>query len=538
MYVHNIYYKMDLLDDFTREWFANPNWWFSKNEEYDNYITSTYNALLETQYISTASPLQTIIIYDQLPRHIYRNHNAAHIIEYYLQKAIDVVQDYIHTSYYETLNGIQWTFFMLPFRHTKNINNIIYVIDETWKRIKSDKNNIDIYKRFLKATYNRLLQDNKHQDNFINITLPQEIRDDDINGYSSHLHYSPNHYNSPHDKLKHNIVFNTTIINVDKPIIISLSGGVDSMVCSFMIKHLYPTANIIAVHISYDNREECDKEILFLKHWCSHLKIVLHIRTISEIHRKPCMLYELRDLYESYTRDVRYNCYRSVVPKNDNDLPQVVMGHNSSDTLENIMTNIAHKNKYDNLYGMSPVSIQDDIMFLRPLLKTSKEEIISFAQHNNIPYLPNSTPVWSQRGQIRNNVVPILDKWNNNYIPSLFNLTDSLSSLHKIMQFAVSQFINKGYFNDNKTIFTIQDISVKELIYEEVFWKEVFIKLFNIYPSLKSLDNFMFSLKKFTSCSDKRTKTVMISKECIFEMEKIDAVFIDFRVKKVNLESI
>lgn len=524
---------MDLLADFNQEWFANPDWWFSKNEEYDKYITDKYSNLLEAQYFLTASPLQNIIIYDQLPRHIYRNHIASHIIEYYLQKAIDVVQDYIHTSHYQKLYGIQWTFFMLPLRHTKNVNNIIYVIDETWRKINNDTKNINIYKRFLKATYNKLLQDNQNQSNFIKIFSPCEIKDDDIRVFSSNLHFSPSRYNSPHDRIKNNIVFNTTIINNNKPIIISLSGGVDSMVCSFIMKHLYPTANIIALHISYDNREECDKEILFLKHWCSHLNIVLHIRTISEIHRKPCMVHELRDLYESYTRYVRYNCYKSVVSQNDNDLPQVVMGHNSSDTLENIMTNIAHKNKYDNLYGMSPVSIQDDIMFLRPLLKTSKEDIIRFAHQNNIPYLPNSTPIWSQRGQVRNSIVPVLNKWNDQFVPSLYHLSDNMASLHKIMQFAVSQFISKGYFNDNKTIFTIQDISVKELIYEEVFWKEVFIKLLSIYPSLKSIDNFIFSLKKFTSSFDKQIKTVMISKECIFEMEKIDTVFIDIRVKKV-----
>lgn len=527
---------MDLLEDFNQEWFSNPDWWFSKNEEYDKYITDKYCVLLETQYISTAtttiSPLQKIIIYDQLPRHLYRNHFASHIIDYYLLKAVDIVQEVINTSYYDNLNGIQWTFFMLPLRHTKNVSNIIYVIDETWKRISSDPNNITIYKRFLKATYKKLLQDNQNQSNFIKTITPYDVKDVDIELYSSFLHFSPSHYNSPHDKIIDNITFSKNIISIDKAIIISLSGGVDSMVCSFMTKHLFPTANIIAVHISYDNREECDKEILFLKHWCSHLKIVLHIRTINEIHRKPCMMYELRDLYESYTRDVRYNCYKSVVSEN-NTLPQVILGHNFTDCVENIMTNIAHKNKYDNLYGMSAISCQDGIEFLRPLLDTPKDDIIKFAQNNNIPYLPNSTPVWSQRGQIRNNIVPVLDKWNNYFVPSLFKLTDTLSSLHNIMQFAVSQFITKGSYNDDKTLFTIQDISVKELIYEEVFWKEVFVKLFNIYPSLKSIDNFMCSLKKFTSSSNQQTKTVMISKECIFEMEKIDPVFIDFRLKKV-----
>ena len=150
---------MDLLQTFNQEWFANSEWWFSKKKEYDEYIVNKYSCLLESQYVSNSiSPLQKIIIYDQLPRHIYRNHESSvHIIEQYLIKAIDVVYEYINTSYYNSLQGIEWTFFILPLRHTKNIHNILFVIKETWKKIEYDQDNSIIYKRFLKATYNRLL---------------------------------------------------------------------------------------------------------------------------------------------------------------------------------------------------------------------------------------------------------------------------------------------------------------------------------------------------------------------------------------------
>jgi tRNA(Ile)-lysidine synthetase-like protein len=523
---------MDLLGDFTQEWFNNPDWWFSKNEEYDRYITDKYSDILETQYISKANPLQKVIIYDQLPRHIYRNHIASHIIDYYLQKAIDVVQEVINTSYYENLNGVQWTFFMLPLRHTKNVDKILYVIDESWKRIINDANNINIYKRFLKATYNKLLQDNQNQSNFIKIISPCDIIDteeDDV-GFTSFLHFSPNHYNSPHDKLKNSIYFDTSIITIDKPIIISLSGGVDSMVCSFMIKHLYPTTNIIALHISYDNREECDKELLFLKHWCSHLNIILQIRTINEIHRKPCMVHELRELYESYTRNVRYSCYKSVGSE-----PQVILGHNMDDSIENIMTNISHKSKYDNLYGMSAISNQDGIVFLRPLLKTTKNDIIQFAKYNNIPYLPNSTPVWSQRGQIRNNIIPVLDKWNNNFVPSLFNLSDTMTSLYNIMQNAVNQLVEKGVFNETNDVFIINNVSINELVEEDIYWKEVFNKIYCIHPSSKSIENFMFNLQKYKSSFGelrcKHKKKIMITKNTVFEIEKQDKLYINVVIK-------
>jgi tRNA(Ile)-lysidine synthetase-like protein len=486
---------------------------------------------LEPQYILIANPLQTILIYDQLTRHIYRNEYASHIIQYYLEKALNIVNNYIYTPYYHTLTAIEWTFFMLPLRHTKIHKNIFQVLEETWKKIENDENNIHVYKRFLKATYNRLLSDNIHQINLIEVISPSS---DIISyDYKSILHFSPITYVLPCDIMSQMINFDYSIIDKTKPIIISLSGGVDSMICSLLIKKHYIQSNIIAQHICYDNRDECDKEVIFLKHWCSHLNIPLYVRKISEIHRKPCMQYELRDLYESYTRDVRYNCYKSIT---QDEIPQVIMGHNSDDIVENIMTNIAHKNKYDNLYGMTPICIQDNIIFLRPLLQTSKDDIIKFAHENNIPYLPNSTPTWSQRGQIRNNIIPVLDKWDKNFVPSLFNLSDTMTSLYNIMQNAVNQFVNKGVFNETKDVYMINHMNINELIEEHVYWKEVFNKIYNIHPSSKSIENFIFNLQKYKSSfhemNNKHKKKIMITKNIVFEIEKQDEKYINLVVIK------
>lgn len=523
---------MDLIDKFYNEWFNNPDWWFSKNYQYDEYISHTYSNLLEQQYLHIANPLQTILVYDQLTRHVYRNEYASHIIQYFLKKAVNVVKEYIYSDYYNKLRPIEWTFFMLPLRHTKIYKHICEVLKETWKRIETDNCNIHTYKRYLKATYNKLLSDNVNQIDLIESIFPS-ISNITYDEYKSILYFSPERYISPFNDIVSNCIsFNYHIIDRTKPIIISLSGGVDSMVCSILIKKYFIESNIIALHICYNNRDECDKEVIFLKHWCSHLNIPLFVRKISEIHRNKCMQYELRDLYESYTRDVRYNCYKSVT---QDEMPQVIMGHNSDDIIENIMTNIAHKNKYDNLYGMTPICIQDGIAFIRPLLKTTKEDIIKFANENNIPYLPNSTPTWSQRGQIRNNIIPVLDNWDKNFVPSLLNLSDTMTSLYNIMEVSVNQFVNKGVFNKTKDVFTISNMNINELNKEHIYWKSVFYKINNIRPASKSIDNFIFNLQKYKSSfqeiNSKYKKKIMITKNIVFEIEKQDEIHINVIIK-------
>ena len=58
--------------------------------------------------------------------------------------------------------------------------------------------------------------------------------------------------------------FHTFKHNIPKKIVISLSGGVDSMVMLHMAAAL--NVKVDAFHIQYDNREEAAQETAFLQH--------------------------------------------------------------------------------------------------------------------------------------------------------------------------------------------------------------------------------------------------------------------------------
>jgi tRNA(Ile)-lysidine synthetase-like protein len=504
---------------FNRDWFAHPEWWFCKHCKYDTLITDTYGHLLLLPKTPVMTPLTSIIVYDQLPRHMYRNQLSNHIIDFYLQKALSVVNTYINTDYEKQLSAQEWTFFMLPLRHTKVARNILYVLDKTWQRLEEDPQNSDVYKRFLKATYTNALKILHH----IECDPTSNTSFQNIQGFNDLLAFNPQEY------IHHTSMKATHLVNVDflssidtnKTIVVSLSGGVDSMVCSYVLKHLLspqsPQTKVMAVHINYDNRPQCSMEVEFLKHWSKQLDIPLYIRTIKEIHRAPCMKHELRELYERYTRDVRYLSYKTLC--DDKDF-QVILGHNQDDSLENIMTNIAHRNKYDNLTGMSSISSQDDITFVRPLLNIPKQNIVEFAHSNNIPYLPNSTPSWSQRGQIRNTIVPCLDNWDTRFVPSMFELSNKMTSLYHLLHLSLSQFIAKGVFNETQKTFTIESLPINQMCTIDIFWKEFFLQVFKYCASAKSLVNLTDCIQKFQWKQDMLIRKVMISKELCFEMKK------------------
>jgi len=436
--------------DFYQEWMNLEKYWFNSNKDIDEYLISKYENLLDDN-----NPIIQIIIYDQLTRHIYRKEYASHIITYFNQKALQIANQNKHLI--PKLSYNDWMFFMLVYRHTNIRENLFFAMEEAWKRLPQSK-------KFIKATYNRA-----------NFEEELEIYNPiDYYRYDNILEYNPK---EDLTYLKYNIG-EFDILRDKEEIIISLSGGVDSNTCLFYIRKNFPEKIIKAIHINYNNRDETKEEVKFLISLCNKLDIQLFVRTIHEIKRKPSIENDLRDIYESYTKKIRFNSYKKVGGKS----PIIILGHNKDDCLENILTNISYKNKYDNLIGMELYSIIDDIQFIRPLYNTTKEEIYDFAHNHNIPYLKNSTPEWSQRGKIRNSVVPILEKWDRRIIDGLFDLSTIMKDLHLNLKINV---INET--NEEK-----RDINTSEL-----FWKYLIFHKYKFYPSNKSLKSLIERLMIF-----------------------------------------
>ena len=61
--------------------------------------------------------------------------------------------------------------------------------------------------------------------------------------------------------------------------IVSLSGGVDSMVIASILHML--KFEVICVHINYNNRPESLAEAKFLQQWCAHNKIRFVLKNID-----------------------------------------------------------------------------------------------------------------------------------------------------------------------------------------------------------------------------------------------------------------
>ena len=464
------------LTDIYNFWFDNEVMWFSSTPETDKIISEKFShILLNPPEISTnwthQESIGYILLFDQITRHVNRNKsNKEEIILEHLEKILPFAK-YFYDNNKHTIQSEEFAFVMLPFRHTKKYDLFLFAIKEAWDKlnnanIESIKNDLT---RFIKASYERYLKfslGKQYEGENIILYEPQsrKIISEELKVILDERCKIAELVENTEDKI-HKII---NYLDPKKQYILSLSGGVDSMVLSYILHK--KNIKFTAVHISYCNRDECSQEVQFLKEWCDIIQVKLYYREIHEIKRKDCMEYGLRELYEEYTRDIRFNTYKLVSQILNPEIfeTNVFLGHNKNDRFENILTNIAGQSHYDNLTGMELIQNMSEINFYRPLLNTTKEDIYQFSHKLNIQHLPNSTPSWSQRGKIRDQVKPTLMNWNPVIIDSFFKLSKDLGSYVKFIE-NLADNVAQELFHNKVIKFNIHTIPTLEYYWLHVF---------------------------------------------------------------------
>jgi len=359
---------------------------------------------------------------------------------------------------------------LLPLRHTFEENNIKKCISYVNKWLDIDDH--PIYNRFYQASIQSLSKINSIKDTlYLSFESIDYLPILDSNSTKSiSFEYNDNVYNDIIYK-----EFSKNMI-VDNNLIISISGGVDSMVCSFLLYYYSlknPNIKIFGATINYANRQEQYIEIDMVNQWLGLLNINHHVRIIDEIKR---VRDKTREFYEKITRDIRFDLYKKLNGS-------VILGHNKDDSIENIFSNIIKKKNYDNLLGMSTQSIEQEVKIFRPLLNISKSDIIKFAQKYNVPYVYDSTPAWSQRGQMRDILIPQINEFNPDIINGLIELSKNYKEIYSIYKNNCIPIIT---FEEKKCLF------LNPNVYFIDYWK-----------------NILGSICKYYKCNNIKNKSIV-----------------------------
>ena len=472
--------------------------------------------------------IDTIICLDQFSRHIYRYTKDKNKIEINTKKAsifskilLDFLKDKLTCRELFEIKEEILVFILMPLKHEDILNNF-KLIDNFLESVYGVASNFPkLIRNFYHDTLKKFYTHHKQTNNLILFSGDTDSNQFKFNELESVCEYFPDkqdfdvkiNYGEKLYKIAENFLKSLIYSNYqyhENRLVVSLSGGPDSMVILFIFSKLVKKYKISleAIHINYNNRKESNIEEDLVRYYCQKLKINLYVFRFKYITRGHFP----REYYENLTRIVRFNMYRSLNA-------HIILGHIKDDLVENIWSNISKAKDIFKLHKIDEYSTIENQSILRPFSRVNKKEIYNFAHKMGIPYLKNTTPLWSNRGKLRNEFIPAVNKQFGNIDDKLLYLSDSINSYHKIIE----DFVFKPFFESvcyHK--FGLRVNIRKFIVMPNHFWQESIIKVFHTMntkvPTKRAIDNFYECIQR--------------SKKGLINLSKTHVAYID---DKLNL---
>ena len=277
--------------------------------------------------------------------------------------------------------------------------------------------------------------------------------------------------------------------------VLAISGGVDSMVLAnlFLINNL----NFSIAHCNFQLRgKESDDDELFINKWCSEKDIKLYNKKFST--EDYCKNNKLT--IQMGARELRYEWFRELIDKEKHDF--IVTAHHIDDQLETFIINSIRGTGIDGLVG-----IPDKInKIIRPLLMSSKDQIIEYSKVNKINYREDSSNDKEDylRNKIRHSVIPYLKSDDDNVLLKFKTTIENLNSTKIFVQKVISKVRDRVFIYEGENIITDIDL-LKDLDPIEFYIHELYKDFeFNYKEVMKLFDS--DSGKQISSANYNMTK--------------------------------
>lgn len=223
-------------------------------------------------------------------------------------------------------------------------------------------------------------------------------------------------------------------------VLIACSTGVDSMTLLHLVMNYYPNELIYVAHINHKVRKESDIEEEYITKFCKDNNLKLFKKSLDPIDSN----------FESTARSLRLGFFEDICLKED--INNVLLAHHAKDNLETVLMRLLRSSSLRAYGGISLLTKYHNINLYHPLITTSKEEIIKYADEHNIKYFEDATNKSSdyERNRIRNEVIPIYLN-GKEYSEAITNFSNTLIEASNYIDKQRDEYIKK-YVDKNQNI--------------------------------------------------------------------------------------
>ena len=228
-----------------------------------------------------------------------------------------------------------------------------------------------------------------------------------------------------------------------KRLLLAVSGGIDSMVLVHLCKKMQ--LNIAIAHCNFQLRgKESDEDENFIRNYALAFEIPIFIQkfTTEKFAKEHKLSIQLA------ARKLRYDWFNEVLVKEKYDF--LLTAHHLDDQVETFLINLS---RGTGLEGLTGIPTQNEKV-IRPLLQFSRDEILAYANENNIEWREDSSNASDKylRNKIRHTIVPVLKELNPNFLASFQDTVAHLNDAEALVEEASNFVFEKVVVEKENTL--------------------------------------------------------------------------------------
>ena len=226
------------------------------------------------------------------------------------------------------------------------------------------------------------------------------------------------------EKLKKHISQNFPFLENSK-LLLATSGGIDSMVMVHLLHQL--NCSIALSHCNFQLRGvESFGDQNFVQEYANANEIPFFL-TQFDIE---AFANDYKLSTQIAARELRYNWFYELLETENYDY--ILTAHHADDNIETFLINLSRGTGLEGLVG---IPAQNDKV-IRPLLPFSREEIIQYANENNVQWREDSSNASDKylRNKIRHHLVPLLKELNPQFMESFQKTQSYLNESQELVE--------------------------------------------------------------------------------------------------------
>jgi tRNA(Ile)-lysidine synthase len=226
--------------------------------------------------------------------------------------------------------------------------------------------------------------------------------------------------------------------------IVAVSGGLDSIVLCHLLHHLkWPFA---MAHCNFNLRgDESERDQKFVENLANKLNVTCYLKSFNTQKEAEIS----KESIQVTARNLRYNWFaqlqNKIVTEKKIKNVFILTAHHANDNVETVLHHLIRGTGLNGLTGIEPIDYARNI--IRPLLNFTKQEILLFAQKENIEFVEDSSNESTKytRNFLRKTVIPLIEEkfpnWQQNMQQNILRLHDAAYLYYKALQQELKGFV-------------------------------------------------------------------------------------------------